>query len=284
MRKHAQLVIRIGYLTVALLAACGPTGPGGGQVDADVGTPDSNTGMPDASPPVDAPPPPENAAVYAHSETALYRIDPDTLAVTEIGLFQWPNGADSMTDIAIDKTGRIIGVSFGSVYQVDEITAACTFLADLQGDTFNGLSFVPDPLNPNLDILIGADQYGDVYQLDPQTGAQTLVGNYGGGYYSSGDIVSVVGAGTFATVTMDGATSDYLARIDPTDGYTATIVGDTGFDSIWGLGYWRNTVYGFTDANQFLLIDVNTGSATVEQAGAVQWWGAGVTTLAPIIE
>lgn len=235
---------------------------------------------------VDAPDgvePPDNSAVFAHTSDALYRVDPNTLQLTLIGDFIWPNGSDSMTDIAIDRFGRMLGVSFSRVYEVDEQTGNCIFLSDLSSGGFNGLSFLPADDDPANEILIGADQLGDVYELDPGTGVATLIGNYGGGITSSGDLVSVLGAGTFATVN-NGPGTDYLARIDPANGYAATIVGDTGYDSIWGLGYWRNKVYGFAATNEFLVIDVNTGAATPEPVDAVEWWGAGVTTLAPIIE
>ena len=271
---------------VALLAigACGPDSSdfGGDETDGGDLLIDGNPVVTDAST-IDAPPLPDNSAVYAHSASALYRVDPDTLEISLVGSFIWPLGSDSMTDIAIDRFGRMIGVSFTRVYQVDEETGNCIFLSDLLSSGFNGLSFVPSPVDPTHEILIGADQLGDVYQVDPATGVSTWVGNYGNGYSSSGDIVSVLGAGTFATVT-DGIGNDFLARIDPANGYAATLVGNTGYDSIWGLGYWRNKVYGFSANNEFLVIDVNTGQAVLEQADSVSWWGAGVTTLAPIIE
>src|SRR5688572_22370570 len=48
--------------------------------------------------------------IYAHSAHQLHKIDPDTLAVTSIGPFAWPDaiGPDGMTDIAVDKDGGII--------------------------------------------------------------------------------------------------------------------------------------------------------------------------------
>jgi hypothetical protein len=33
-----------------------------------------------------------------------------------------------------------------------------------------------------------------------------------------------------------------------------------------------------------VLIDVHTGAATIQQSGQVSWWGAGVTTSAPLID
>jgi hypothetical protein len=105
-------------------------------------------------------------------------------------------------------------------------------------------------------------------------------GAYGGQMISSGDIVSVVGFGTVATV-KNGSENDYLARIDEATG-AGTIIGATNYTDIWGIGFWRNQVYGFVATNQFVLIDVNTGAANFVSLGPENWAGAGVTTRAPI--
>ena len=106
---------------------------------------------------------------------------------------------------------------------------------------------------------------------------------------SSGDIVSVRGFGTVATVNV-GTGNDYLARLDPTNGWKATIIGaGTGYDNIFGLGFWAGKLYGFVDngfaANTGAIIDISptTGSATLVRAGDIRWFGAGVTTDAPLI-
>jgi len=277
----------LGVAAVLLATACGPSASSGDDDDAiDSGAHiDGGPGYADADPfRPDATPPPENAAVYAHSSSSLYRVDPDTLIVSEVAPFQWPSGIDTMTDIAIDKDGNMYGISFDSVYAVNKDTAECTFLAGLT-EQFNGLSFVPaDTPDPSdEEILIGAANSGTVYQVDPATGETTQIGAYGNGWGSSGDIVSVRGH-TYATVVEDLSATDKLARIDPANGFQAEIIGDTGFQDIWGVGYWGDKVYGFTENSKFVLIDVDTGSATEIETSTVHWWGAGVTTSAPVIE
>jgi len=261
------------------LVACGP---------ADLGDDDDDSvdggAIVDADPNrADRIPPPENAAVYAHSATELYRVDPDTLQVSFVAAFVWPMGADQMTDIAIDKDGRMIGISFDKVYSVDETTAICTYLAAL-GSQFNGLSFIPaQDIDPTGDeILVGAALDGSFIELNPNTGATTPIGNYGGGLTSSGDIVSVSGFGTVATVKQGGLGNDLLARVDPSTGI-ATVIGNTGIANIWGVGFWGNQVFGFSSDNSFVLIDPTTGTSMNVETSAVSWWGAAVTTSAPVI-
>ena len=127
--------------TIAIAALCAACGPA--QRDGD------NFGTSDASPTdtgADTGRGSDTGGtvyVYAHTDSVLYRVDPDTLAITQIGPFVWSNGSDTMTDIAIDKNGQMIGVSFSSVYHVDTTNAHATRLTDSLGGTFNGLSFVP---------------------------------------------------------------------------------------------------------------------------------------------
>ena len=124
---------------VLSVAACGPAGRDGGGDDTgggggvDAGGDGSGSGSGDVS----------VTFVYAHTASALYKVDPDTLAVTKIGNFVWSTGGDSMTDIAINKTGLMIGVSSTAVYRVDVTTAQATRLATGLTGQFNGLSFIP---------------------------------------------------------------------------------------------------------------------------------------------
>jgi hypothetical protein len=227
--------------------------------------------------------------VYAHSASTLYRVDPDTLAVQMVGNFGWGSvGSDQMTDIAIDKTGTMIGISYNRVYRVDATTAQTTLLSNSLDGTFNGLSFVPAAMlgQTGDDILVGTNNSdGRVMRIDPMTGSATQVGDMGG-FQSSGDMVAVDGFGTVQTVTT-GAFSgtDKLARLAPNTFAASAIGAGTGYSQIWGIAFWKGKVYGFTNGGQFVLIDPTTGNAMmVTQTPGIQWWGAGVTTLAPVLQ
>ena len=133
------------------------------------------------------------------------------------------------------------------------------------------------------DVLVGTREIdGHVFRIDPSTGAATQIGDMGGAFSSSGDIVTVDGFGTVQTVP--GANGDQLARL--ADGtFAATGVGTgTGYTQIWGLAFWKNTIYGFTSTGDFLLIDPTSGVAQLVSTSAQAWWGAAVTTVAPVIE
>ncbi|HUH05032.1 MAG TPA: hypothetical protein VML75_23705 [Kofleriaceae bacterium] len=269
-----------------LLAACGPSAlaPDGGA-DADTDSPDAPVSTADAHPP------PDNSAVYAHSATELFSIDPETLMRTSIGTFSFQGSSENLTDIAIDKTGAMVGISLSSVYSIDPENATTTLLSTFpQGQGgLTSLSFVPMDINDpsSAERLVGADFDGVVWGIDRSTGQRTLLGNYNQpgntALGSSGDIVSIVGFGILATVNVEGEANDFLARIDPVT-WQATVLGNTGRDKIFGIGFWGGKVYGFTDGMELLTLDPSNGAVTESSVGTIRWWGAGVTTLAPIVD
>jgi hypothetical protein len=276
---------------LALVLGCASCGPGG-RTAADAPPASDSPVAADAGPDALVP---DFSKVYAHSGTQLYRVDTITLAPQLVGPISGL-GTQSLTDLAIDGDDRMLGVTLDKLYELDPATGAATLVTELMLDGFTSLCFVPTDLNnPNSpEELIAANDQGAVYRIDQVTGAATLIGDYGttanGKIRSSGDIVAISGFGLYATVTIGDTLSDpdYLARIDPVT-WAATPLGiGTDYDRIFGLGFWRGTIYGFVDTSTttgaFISLDPNTGASTLLEAGAIRWYGAGVTTDAPIIE
>jgi hypothetical protein len=232
--------------------------------------------------------------VYAHSGTTLYKIDITTLAPTKIADFSG-NGTKTITDIAVDKNDKMVGVTLDAVYSIDTTTGVATLLKTLTGTNgFTSLSYVPNNDPTMDDILVAATSGGDVYQID-SAGATTKLGNYGmvNGKQigSSGDLIGVRGLGIFATVNVGttAGSKDYLAKVDPTTWAATPLSLDAGYDNIFGLGFWGGKVFGFVDdkvnkTGVIIQIDPNTGAKLNEQGGQIEWYGAGVTTNAPIIQ
>lgn len=287
-------------VTALCLAACGSEEPSRFVSDAGA-TPRDVPAVLDRPAAVDVPPPPDvprvdtglppvidNVRVYAHTSDTLYAVDPRSFAVTRIGDFRWPSDGRSheMTDLAINATGDAWGITFTALYRVDLTTAQCTYVAPFNGSNFNGLSFIPGGELEAGEVLVGADRTGGYHRVDTATGAIRRLGAYGGGLGSSGDIVSVASGGTFATIVdldvgFGEEPVEYLARIDPTNGH-AVRIGRTGVTDTWGVGYWRSIVFGFTSGGDVVTFDIATGRATVVAHSNVAWWGAAVTTIAPV--
>lgn len=234
-----------------------------------------------------------DSRVYAHSGTKLYQVDTATLQPIEVGTITGI-GTQSLTDLAIDKSDRMLGVTLDKLYTLNATTAAATLVTNLSAQGLTSLSFVPANLNDSNseDILVSANDQGDVYSINTTNGTATKIGSYGsvtaGKVISSGDLIGVRGLGIYATVNVGTAPMDYLARIDPTTWKATPIGNGTGYDDIFGLGFWKGTIYGFvasgTSAGKMITIDPTSGAATEVQSGSVRWFGAGVATNAPILQ
>jgi len=219
--------------------------------------------------------------VYGHSATTLYKLDPKTKVVTQVGAFDC---SSQVTDLAIDEASQAYATSFTAFYSLDLATAKCTLIA--QGDFPNSLSFVAKgTVDPSSEALVG--YVGSTYvRIDPKTGAKTNIGSLSGGYTSSGDVVSVKGGGTFLTALKSGC-ADCLLQIDPKTGSVIQDYGSVGYGSVFGIAYWGGAIYGFTDQGQLFMITAAGGKVTTtpiaipSAPAGLHFWGAGSSTSVP---
>ncbi len=253
--------------------------------------------------------PPTNSRIYVNTESTLYYIDPGVSdEMVEVGDF---NGVcttvdSAFYDIAVNSRDVMIGIAELALYTIDTATAECTVLYQFPTNSphFMALSYVKgvDPLNPTVDKLIGASaEDGEWVLIDPygETMATIFVSL---GYYdppdyeyvSSGDIISVqTGLNEFKTYATLKCKSgyndvdcetDWLAEIDPETG-DARLIGQTGFQRIFALGYWGDKVYGFTSSGEYIVMDVDTGAGTlVHEYPELSFWGAGNTTIPYVVQ
>jgi hypothetical protein len=229
------------------------------------------------------------AEVFGHSPDTLYKLDPVTKVVTLVAPFQ---GCDTSTnaviDLALDKDGSMYVTTFGGFYKVDKTTAVCTHLAD--GPSYpTSLTFVPKgTVDQNVEALVGYELSSYV-RIDPITGVISTIGSLGTqGYYSSGDIVSVIGGGTYLTVQGGPENcDDCLIEVDPTTGaFVKMIAQNLGHADVYGIAFWGGTVYGFDDSGHLFAIDITNGTHTdipiPNTPPGLFWFGAGSTTSAPL--
>lgn len=291
------------WLALAL-ASCGTRTP---LIDAAI-LPDGSDGLPDAGwdsgPGFDAGPLPDagpridDVLIYAHSRDTLYTFSAYTNTVTEIGVFRLADDTptDFMLDLAVDSEGVVFTSSDdGILYRIDPMTAIATEVGEfgLDPEQLFALSFLAPTESPDgTEMLVGATNEGAYYEVSRTDASTTLLGSYPDGWSSSGDIVSVDGLGTFATLRRSDFPGDVLARIIfARDGSsTVTVIGPTrsgseDFRQLFGLGYWGRDLFGFTNSGQLLRIDRMTGAAEVvtTSTGTSQFWGAGVTTIVPVL-
>lgn len=222
--------------------------------------------------------------IYAHSSSALSTVDVADYTVVPIGPFQWPNGNDSMTDIAIDRYGVLYGVSFGRAYVCNPATAKCFDLGTLN-NSYNGLTWIPAGIiEPDKDSLIGIGNDGSWNHLTFQNKivSATKLGSYGPGYTSAGDAFSIENVGTFAAVNKQGSPSTVIVTVDPLNGKVLNELAVTqGYSSVYGLAGWEGLILAFDSSGTVIKVDPMTKVVTNLGKKAQQWWGAGVGTILP---
>lgn len=270
-------------------ASDGGDGEGGGDTGGGLGG-DAAFDVSDDAP---IEPPAGPAAVYGHSSSTLYKVDPEALDAIELGPFQEDGGGSigDMTDIALDKDGVMYGVTFSTLYRIDYAAKPpkCTRLASL-GTQFNGLTMIPaGMLDETKEVLVGVANDGGWWRVDVASGATsatlTKLGSYGGGHSSSGDAVGIIGDAVYATTKLGGFGNDHVVVVDPKTGKVTKDLGTLAISNLYGVGYWGGVLYGFSSLGRLYQIDLKTMSVkeVALKTKASSWWGAGVTTKAPVV-
>ena len=228
----------------------------------------------------------QNCVIYAETQHALYQVSPSPPnALSELCGFGGDISAtDAVNDIAVQRDGTLYGITRTDLYRIAPATCAGTHVATLAANagSYNCLSFT------DADTLVAADANGQVVTIDPGSGQVSDAGHFGGGFGCSGDLVALSNGQVYATAKYirDAGVNDMLVTLDPGSGYAATRVSGAtlGYHSIFGLGYWAGTLYGFDHSGNLLAIDPVAGTSTFlrNQPNTV-FYGAGTTPLAPII-
>jgi hypothetical protein len=251
--------------------------------------------------------PPTNSRVYVNTRTTLYYIDPMVSEdLVTVGDFQGTCTTGSgFYDIAVDDQQRLLGIAEEGLYQVNTDTAACSAVFQFPPSSphFFSLSYVKgvDLEDPTGDRLIAASaEDGEWVWINwPEENVPDIFIHLG--YYdyptykwrSSGDIVSIQTDWedfvTYSTLkcsnyTDEGCESDWLAEISPHTG-NAMLIGPTGYQKIFGLGFWGDKLYGFTGDGHYIHINAETGAGTlVDEHEGRAYWGAGNTTIPYVVK
>ncbi|MDB4937422.1 MAG: hypothetical protein JWP87_4394 [Labilithrix sp.] len=279
-----------------LCGGCGSASPRSGYDDtpdpakpAETGTPAPTPGgFENNNPPPPANNPAEVNEVYGHSATTLFRLDPKTNAVTEVGNF---DGCGPVIDIALDEASTFYATSYQALYKVDKATAKCTEIA--KGSYPNSLSFVPKgTVDAAVEALVGYED-ADYVRIDTATGTKTKIGALGGGLKSSGDIVSVKGGKTYLTVKGTNntcTTNDCLVEVDPATGKMLKNWGSIEHHNVFGLSFWGGKIYGFNETGELFEVTFGTSQLATQvipmpnKPSNLSFWGAGSSTSAPLVE
>jgi len=211
-------------------------------------------------------------AISGRGSSTLYILD-DLGRATAVG----PMGAN-ITDIAFYR-GTFYGITSSKFYQIDPDTGAASLVGLLHAGSLNALA-----VNPATGQAYAAGADGVFIRIDPATAAGTRIGSLGiadGGRITAvGDLVfDPQGIRLYASVDWGPhGNSDYLATIDPSTG-VATIIGDIGYDKVYGLAFKDGGLYGVTGDEEFLRLDPLTGRGTEINHTGIRYYGM---TAAPV--
>jgi hypothetical protein len=184
----------------------GDTDGGGGQQGTDGGEIVTNT-------------------IYAHTDTELYSMDPTTNVVTDIGPFAGVRDAapdyedQAVTDLAVNAENEIYVNTEAYLYKATLPSSGTgavqlTEVAELQGagtgssaTKFVALGFTPADLfgSGTGEMLVGGDENGNLYSIDPSSGATKNLGNFGVDPNNSSNVLAL--SGDIVFYTSSGATT-----------------------------------------------------------------------------
>jgi hypothetical protein len=263
--------------------------------------------------------------IYADTDTALYTLDPATNQVTMIGAFSGFLSGEAATDCAVNAEGDVYINSEATIYKAtlpaggagSVVLTEIAPIALAKDQSFYALAFAPAGVLGAGETLVGGDNNGELWSIDPTTGATTDLGSFGSNPSKPSDILSLsgdivfyinamgqaTGLATIRSCDSDGSdctkTNDYLAGIDMaaleaayTSGTPATsllagvygggasdVGSGTGYGELFGLGAWQGTVFGFGhDPADLVTIDASGVGTLLASNDSSGWAGAGVST------
>ncbi len=204
-------------------------------------------------------------AITFASNSALLRLNPRAHTAALAGY-----AGTTLTDVAF--RGRILyAISFTTLYRLNTRTGAAHQIGPLGLSSANALA-----TQPRTNTLYGADRQGDLFRVNARTGRSAIIGRFGRGLGSAGDLTFARGR-LYATVDRPGSTWSLLATVNIRTG-TATVIGPTGYQDVYGLATSKGTIYGATFGGKFLAVSPRTGRGRVIWADGLAIGGLAAAT------
>ena len=156
----------------------------------------------------------------------VYRVDPTTMAATLIGT----PGATDLNALEIDDGGNYYARGFTGteLWSVNPATGGTNVIGDTGSDSSGDLAI------DDQGLLLGTTGNEDVDEIDPLTGAATILGPTGLGEFAYGIEVDL--DGTIYLITVAGNVHTYDRSTS-----TTSFIGGLGLtDGIWGAAFQVN--------------------------------------------
>jgi hypothetical protein len=205
--------------------------------------------------------------MYAHTGTQLYSIDPVSYDATFVADFHHSDGEEipNMTDLAVSMQGQMYAVSTNAMWHIAPQTGEVELVFQTKDQFFVALAFLSDGT-----LLIGGNDV--MFVADEELGTHEELATFTGWSWD-GDMVGLPDGLLYCAMREDGSDTSTLVVYD-VGSETVVSSGTTGVGSLYGIGYAKGVLFGFTDEGEILTIDGGTGAATVVDEPGISWWGA----------
>ncbi|HEX8515911.1 MAG TPA: gliding motility-associated C-terminal domain-containing protein [Bacteroidia bacterium] len=189
----------------------------------------------------------------------------------------------NLTDIALTTSRNLYGIDFYTLYKIDTLNAALTYVAniDVGGGGFNSLIALND------DYLLAIYTNSEIYKINTQNGIKSLVGTCG--YIPAGDLTFYKGCFFMADI------NNSLIKIKLSDNYTSVI----SVENIGQMNTETHTIYGILTVGnasceednlklfafedwRIYIVDPNNASCTLYCDSIYPGGAMGATSLAEI--
>jgi hypothetical protein len=217
------------------------------------------------------PVPVADAPIYANSSDSLYEVEPATGDAHFVANF-WneEGGVRNFVDIAIDLDGRMYGGTYETLYRIDPTNGHATPLCNPPAE-MTALTFTSEGV-----LVAGGDDRITIVDVENCHTEILLSGSF---WETSGDLVGLPDGFLYWTVVGENG-GDELVKLDPHTGMTQWI-GQIGHGGLYGLGYAKDELFGFSSSGKIVTISPQEAKATLRgDVGNVSWWGA---TTNPVI-
>ena len=174
----------------------------------------------------------ESGVGTSSGPSVLFTVDPVNPGVdSPVGLISLHDGTTPViTDIAQNSSGQLFGIDFSNLYSISIFNGSAQLIGPLGVSGFNALAF------DRHDRLYAASTTGQLATIDTTTATANIVGTYGSGLISSGDIVFVPTGTAYGTAKQVGGVNDQLANVNPGTGQ-ATLIMDLGTTNVFGFAW-----------------------------------------------
>ncbi|HTV49434.1 MAG TPA: PEP-CTERM sorting domain-containing protein [Phycisphaerae bacterium] len=195
------------------------------------------------------------------SNGELATVNADTGAVTDIGVTKLGNSTVVLTDIAMNSSGALYGITDTNLYTVSTSTAALTHIGSFGSgiDSLNALVF-----SSTGTLYSASGSNSNIYTINTSTGAATaLSGTTGSGVDSAGDLAfnPDVGGDLYESDTK----GDLVKITLPPPSVSGTVIGSfdiSNEDDMDGMATGTDGLLYGVAGTDIYSINVDTGKAT----------------------